>query len=87
LVIYKPIDPDSAAAEPESAKTRRSASTGSRGSKASHRTQTAKYHKVKKGETLSGIAASNHMSVSELKHENPDLDATLEAGEVLRISK
>jgi membrane-bound lytic murein transglycosylase D len=47
----------------------------------------AKYHKVKKGETLSSIAESNHTSVAALKRDNPKLAATLRAGEVLVIRK
>ena len=49
--------------------------------------QTAKYHKVKKGETLSSIAESNHVSVADLKRDNPKLDANLQAGDVLVIRK
>ena len=47
----------------------------------------AKYHKVKKGETLSSIAESNHTSVAALKRDNPKLAANLRAGEVLLIKK
>ncbi len=49
--------------------------------------QAAKYHKVKKGETLSSIAESNHTSVAALKRDNPKLTANLRAGEVLLIRK
>ena len=55
--------------------------------KAAAAAQTAKYHKVKKGETLSSIAESNHVSVADLKRENPNLDAKLRPGEVLLIRK
>ncbi len=48
---------------------------------------TAKYHKVKKGETLSSIAESNHTSVAALKRDNPNLAANLQAGDVLVIRK
>ena len=47
----------------------------------------AKYHKVKKGETLSSIAESNHTSVAALKRDNPKLAADLRAGDVLVIRK
>ena len=60
------------------------------GSSASHTTQSAeaaKYHKVKKGETLSSIAESNHTSVAALKRDNPNLTANVRAGEVLLIRK
>ena len=49
--------------------------------------EAAKYHKVKKGETLSSIAESNHTSVAALKRDNPKLAANLRAGEVLVIRK
>ncbi len=99
LVIYKPLNPDSAetaandepkpehasaghAADSDPAATRASAKT-----KAAAAAQTAKYHKVKKGETLSSIAESNHVSVADLKRENPNLDAKVRPGEVLLIRK
>ena len=56
----------------------------------SHKAQSAeaaKYHKVKKGETLSSIAESNHTSVAALKRDNPNLTANVRAGEVLLIRK
>ncbi len=87
LVIYKPLNPDTAESAPEeSSPERPTIATSSR----SHTTlspQTATYHKVKKGETLSSIAESNHLSVAELKRYNPKLDANLQAGDVLVIRK
>jgi len=84
LVIYRPAASDSA--EPEVKKA--SASVHSEGSKpSSNRSQTMKYHKVKPGETLSSIAEDNHTSVTALRRDNPDLAATLRAGDVLVIKK
>src|SRR5271165_664114 len=47
----------------------------------------AKYHKVKKGETLSSIAGSYNTSVAALKRDNPKLAASLRAGDVIVIQK
>jgi membrane-bound lytic murein transglycosylase D len=89
LFIYKPVaetgseglSSDSGTAPVESAKRSKSGSKSSRSSAA------AKYHKVKKGETLSSIAESNHTSVAALKRDNPKLAADLRTGEVLIIRK
>ena len=88
LLIYKPVaggsseeaSSDSGSAPVKSAKTRKPAAKSSRSA-------AAKYHKVKKGETLSSIAESNHISVATLKRDNPKLAADLRAGEVLVIRK
>ncbi len=83
LVIYKPLSPDSAeASSPEPSETKHSGK-----SSASSSAQRAKYHKVKKGETLASIAETNHTSVAALKRDNPNLDANLRAGDVLVIRK
>ena len=93
LVIYKPTRSDSAEAEPSETKADKSTSasaahTHSSGKSAgSASSEAAKYHKVKKGETLSSIAESNHTSVAALKRDNPKLAANLRAGEVLLIRK
>jgi membrane-bound lytic murein transglycosylase D len=87
LVIYKPLSPDSAEASSPEPKAQESASTHGGKPTASSSSQTAKYHKVKKGETLAGIAESNHTSVAALKRDNPNLDANLRAGDVLLIRK
>ena len=79
LVIYKPAS-DSGEPEP------RTESAGLQQA-ASHSSQASKYHKVKKGETLSSIAESNHTSVAALKRDNPKLAANLRAGDVLLIKK
>jgi membrane-bound lytic murein transglycosylase D len=87
LIIYKPTSSESAEAEPSDAK---SAPTKATASSESHKAQSAdaaKYHKVKKGETLSSIAESNHTSVAALKRDNPKLTANVRAGEVLLIRK
>jgi membrane-bound lytic murein transglycosylase D len=97
LVIYKPLNPDSAeaAASPEPKAERPSSESGGKTETASSRkskahsaqsSQAAKYHKVKKGETLSSIAESNHTSVEALKRDNPKLAAaTVHPGDVLII--
>ena len=92
LVIYKPTTSESAEAGPSETKLEsKSASAGAEhGSGKSNKSSTsdaAKYHKVKKGETLSSIAESNHTSVAALKRDNPKLAANLRAGEVLLIRK
>ena len=56
-------------------------------SKTSATAKSAKYHKVKKGETLSSIAESYNTSVAALKRDNPRLSANLRAGDVLVIHK
>jgi len=88
LAIYKPL----AGASPEEASSGsgsvpvKAARTGKSVSPPSSPAP-AKYHKVKKGETLSSIAESNHTSVAALKRDNPKRAATLRAGEVLVIRK
>jgi membrane-bound lytic murein transglycosylase D len=96
LVIYKPTSSENAEADPPEAKTETQAETKSLPANAGHtsgkssKTQSSeasKYHKVKKGETLSSIAESNHTSVAALKRDNPKLTANLRAGEVLLIKR
>jgi membrane-bound lytic murein transglycosylase D len=89
LVIYKPV---AASGSEEGSSDRssapvRTAKKGKPGSKSSQNSASAKYHKVKRGETLSSIAESNHTSVAALKRDNPELSADLRAGEVLVIRK
>ena len=84
LVIYKPAESDSAESEPKTASASGSEGHSKVESKSS---QTPKYHKVMKGETLSGIAETNHTSVAALKRDNPKLSANLRAGDVLLIKK
>ncbi len=88
LVIYKPTgsestDPATGDKPPASASSRHSTSKSTTAAKS----ESAKYHKVKKGETLSSIAESNHTSVEELKRDNPNLAANLRAGDILVIRK
>ncbi len=78
LVIYRPAASDSLEAQVKTASVRKAGAAGS---------QAAKYHKVKKGETLSSIAESNHTSVEALRRDNPNLSANLRAGDVLLIKK
>lgn len=95
LLIYKPLadtgrtqaassDDPTPQTTKTSAKSRKS---GGVGSKSSSGTQAATYHKVKKGETLSGIAQSYNTTVADLKKNNANLSANLRAGEVLVIRK
>ena len=95
LLIYKPLSgssrPETASAgdDPPSAPAKHGASATSvnaRG-KAAPAIQSATYHKVKKGETLSGIAQSYNTTVANLKKNNANLSANLRAGEVLLIHK
>jgi membrane-bound lytic murein transglycosylase D len=86
LLVYKPT---TQSADSEPAQTR-SAPATAKSSPKSHKAssaEAAKYHKVKKGETLSSIAESNHTSVAALKRDNPKLTANVQAGEVLLIRK
>jgi LysM repeat protein len=61
--------------------------TAKSGSKPAASGPAATYHKVTKGETLSGIAQSYHTTVANLKKNNGNLSANLRAGEVLVIHK
>jgi membrane-bound lytic murein transglycosylase D len=92
LVIYKPTSSESAEADPSETKAETKSASASAGhssgkSNRSQSSEAAQYHKVKKGETLSSIAESNHTSVAALKRDNPKLAANLRAGEVLLIKK
>jgi len=87
LVIYKPSASESSEAESSDTKgTLPKAKSGSSVHQSQNSTA-AKYHKVKKGETLSSIAESNHTSVAALKRDNPKLTANVRTGEVLLIRK
>ena len=83
LVIYKPASSDN----PEPEERSEASVSHKHNATTSHSSQSAKYHKVKKGETLSSIAESNHISVAALKRDNPKLAANLRAGDVLVIKK
>jgi peptidoglycan lytic transglycosylase D len=88
LVIYKPTGPESAEADPSEPRGVSASSGHSRGKSAkTPSAEAAKYHKIKKGETLSSIAESNHTSVAALKRDNPKLAANLRAGDLLLIRK
>jgi membrane-bound lytic murein transglycosylase D len=95
LIIYKPLG-DSGAPEvasssgdgddpPLSKPSSKSKTTNT--AKSGSGSQAATYHKVKKGETLSGIAQSYNTTVADLKKNNANLSANLRAGEVLVIRK
>ena len=87
LVIYKPLPGEGTelASEDGSSTTSR---TGTHGKKSSKKTSAqAKYHKVKKGETLSSIASSYNTTVAALQRDNGKMAANLRAGDVLVIRK
>jgi len=89
LTIYKPVAPGSneLASEGSSKTGSKTASHSKKtGSKASA-SASAKYHKVKKGETLSGIASSYDTTVAALRRDNGKTAANLRAGDVLVIRK
>jgi membrane-bound lytic murein transglycosylase D len=101
LLIYKPLlgasgpqvapdgedPPPSKSAKANKAPAATSKSSAKAGSKSTASSQTATYHKVKKGETLSGIAQSYNTTVADLKKNNANLSANLRVGEVLLIRK
>ena len=101
LLIYKPLlgasgpqvapdgvdPPPSKSAKAKKAPSATSESSAKTGSQSTASRQTATYHKVKKGETLSGIAQSYNTTVADLKKNNANLSANLRAGEVLLIRK
>ena len=83
LVIYKPTG----SVVPEVASSGSSKTPSKSSHKPSKVAEAAKYHTVKKGETLSSIAESYNTSVVALKRDNPKLAANLRAGDVLVIHK
>jgi len=83
LIVYK----TAASGSPEVASSHHSSTASVSGPKSSKATQASKYHKVKKGETLSSIAESYNTSVAALKRDNPKMAANLRAGDVLVIHK
>ena len=89
LVIYKPAGsggPEVASSEPQQCSGQGQGKPRT-ANQVHHDRQAAKYHKVKKGETLSSIAESYNTSVAALKRDNPKLAASLRAGDVLVIHK
>jgi peptidoglycan lytic transglycosylase D len=93
LVIYKPLSGDNeevASEEPAQSKSRTAAHSKAASHSTKSRAQTtarAKYHKVKKGETLSGIASSYNTTVAALQRNNGKTAANLQPGDVLVIRK
>ncbi len=87
LTIYKPLagDAPEVASEEHSGA---SSKTAAHSKKSSATTSAqAKYHKVKKGETLSSIASSYNTTVAALQRDNGKMAANLRAGDVLVIRK
>jgi membrane-bound lytic murein transglycosylase D len=95
LLIYKPLEgaggpaTASAADDPPAPSGKKNASVApaKAGGKTASASQSATYHKVKQGETLSGIAQSYNTTVASLKKNNARLSANLRPGEVLLIHK
>ena len=98
LLIYKPLaegngqqvasaGDDSPSSKPATKGKTATKTMAKAGSKSTSGSSTATYHKVKKGETLSGIAQSYNTTVADLKKNNANLSANLRAGEVLLIRK
>ena len=87
LTIYKPSASESAEAESPGTPSTPAKAKSNRQSHKAQSAEAARYHKVKKGETLSSIAETNHTSVAALKRDNPKLTANVRAGEVLLIRK
>ncbi len=88
LLIYKPTTsagPEVASSGHSKAPAKGKGIKAVSTSKATATAKSAKYHKVKKGETLSSIAESYNTSVAALKRDNPKLAASLRAGDVLVI--
>ena len=93
LLIYKPAgsgNPETAfsghSGAPAKGKGNHKTATTA-ASKGSATAASGKYHKVKKGETLSSIAESYNTSVAALKRDNPKLAASLRAGDVVLVHK
>jgi len=91
LLIYKPassggpeVASSSESSAPATGKGSHKVATTPKSAKA---VKSAKYHKVKKGETLSSIAESYNTSVAALKRDNPKLAASLRAGDLVVIHK
>ncbi len=85
LVIYKPVGDTTEVAADEGSGTK--SKTVSQNKKSSKASAAAKYHKVKKGETLSSIASSYNTTVAALRRDNGKMAANLQAGDVLVIRK
>ncbi len=86
LLIYKPITDEGS--ELASSDDTDSGSAKTHSKKTSHKTSAqAKYHKVKKGETLSEIASSYNTTVSALRRDNGKVASNLQPGDVLVIRK
>ncbi|HVP55752.1 MAG TPA: LysM peptidoglycan-binding domain-containing protein [Candidatus Eisenbacteria bacterium] len=96
LTIYKPLAEGGGPAVASSGDDPPSSKSGKKGkattsaksrSKTATGSHTATYHKVKKGETLSGIARSYNTTVANLKKNNANLSADLRPGDILVIRK
>jgi len=87
LVIYKPVAGDTTdVGSSEATSTKSKVASHSNKSSGKSSTQ-AKYHKVKRGETLSSIASSYNTTVAALRRDNGKMAANLRAGDVLVIRK
>lgn len=81
LLIYKPVNPELAAASSSASR-----SSKSKQSKAAAKSGSKVYHKVKAGETLFSIASAYGTTVEALKRDNPRLSATLRPGDTLVVN-
>ncbi len=87
LLIYKPVGESPGGEVATEEKSATPAGKHKSSSYESPASAAAKYHKVKRGETLSSIAESYQTTVDVLKRENPKMAANLRAGDVLVIKK
>ena len=88
LVIYKPCRRRCNRGGLRRADPGTKSKTASQARRAAPKTSAqAKYHKVKKGETLSSIASSYNTTVAALRRDNGKTAANLRAGDVLVIRK
>jgi len=93
LVVYKPLaggtgsEVASAGGDPAPPKSGKNGKVAKSSKPGAEAAQSATFHKVQPGETLSGIAQSYNTTVASLKKNNSNLSANLRPGEVLVIRK
>jgi membrane-bound lytic murein transglycosylase D len=96
VVIYRPVSGGAGSevasgggdpAPSKAGKDGKATKLAKSGSKSSASQQSATFHKVQPGETLSSIAQSYNTTVASLRKNNSNLSANLRAGEVLVIRK
>jgi LysM repeat protein len=87
LVIYKPVAGDATEVASDEGSGSKSKTASPTKKSAAKTSAEAKYHKVKKGETLSSIASSYNTTVAALRRDNGKMAANLRAGDVLVVRK